>query len=328
MTTRPISADRYLAIMRAEGLDVAGYGNWRTHGRQEATGKTFGPVNGLVIHHTAGRNSLALCYNGMSGLPGPLCHNHLAKTGRHSILSVERANHAGTFAANAHQAVLDESPVHPRPDAAEPVDGNDHYYGLEIENLGDGDDPYPWVQYVAAVKWATAICREQGWNQDSAIGHKEGTRRKIDPKGPVVGPDGKKFDFTMSRFRSDVKAALALPAGRWQGQAAEPEEDMPTVQEIADAIEDRLLGTDGVYKAPDDASDYDPNPDSGGHWWSGRTVYDSLVTEVRRTARDVAELKEINAQITAKVDRISIGGVDLDALAERVADLLAARLAQ
>lgn len=103
---------------------------------------------------------------------------------------------------------------------------------------------------------------------------------------------------------------------------------MPTVQEIADAIEDRLLGTDGVYKAPDDASDYDPNPDSGGHWWSGRTVYDSLVTEVRRTARDVAELKEINAQITAKVDRISIGGVDLDALAERVADLLAARLAQ
>lgn len=221
--TTPLSANEYLAAMRAEGLDVAGYGNWRTHGRQEATGKTFGPVNGLVIHHTAGRNSLALCYNGTSSLPGPLCHNHLAKNGRHSILSVERANHAGTFARNAHNAVLAETSPHPRPDAAEPIDGNDHYYGLEIENLGDGNDTYPWKQYVAAVKWATAICRKMGWKADSAIGHKEGTRRKIDPKGPVVGPDGKVFQFDMDVFRTHVRMALALPAGAWATDREEEE---------------------------------------------------------------------------------------------------------
>src|SRR3546814_16141661 len=92
------------------------------------------------------------------------------------MISGGRANHAGTFAQNAHNAVLAESPVHPYPDSAEPVDGNDKYYGLEIENRGDGSDPYPMVQYVAAVKWATAICRFHGWTENSVLGHKEGTR--------------------------------------------------------------------------------------------------------------------------------------------------------
>jgi hypothetical protein len=146
----PLTAAGHLAAYQAEGLTVHEHAGWRTHSRDAATGKTFGPVHGVVIHHTAGRDSLAFCYSGTAELPGPLCHTHLSKTGVATMLSAGRANHAGTFAQNAHQAVLDESTVHPCPDAAEPVDGNDHYYGIEIENLGDGRDPYPAVQYDAA----------------------------------------------------------------------------------------------------------------------------------------------------------------------------------
>ncbi len=223
----PMTASQFLAALRAENVDAREYGDWRNHERDDETGKAFGPVNGVVIHHTVSNNSLAFCYNGSASLPGPLCHTHLAKSGVASMLSAGRANHAGTFAQNAHDAVVNESSVHPYPDSAEPVDGNDHYYGIEIENWGNGTDVYPWVQYVAAVRWATAICRFHGWSHNSVIGHKEGTRRKVDPSGPVEQPGGNEEPFTMNQFRADVKAALALPAGVWPQTAPVPpvEED-------------------------------------------------------------------------------------------------------
>ena len=319
--TTPLKADEYLAAMRAEGLDVVGYGSWRTHGRQEATGKTFGPVNGVVIHHTAGRNSLGLCYAGTSGLPGPLCHNHLAKNGRHSILSVERANHAGTFAQNAHNAVLREDAVHPRPDASEPVDGNDHYYGLEVENLGDGADFYPWVQYVAAVKWATAICRAMGWTQDSVIGHKEGTRRKIDPKGPVRGPDGSTFQFTMDRFRRDVKAALSLPAGRWQGSTQQEEENVALTPEDIEKIftADLIPAAQPPYANEDLAT--------GNERWTFTYAMYTTIMHAREAAERAEALQDELDEVKAKLDGLAVGGVDLEALAVKVADKLAERLA-
>jgi hypothetical protein len=235
------------------------------------------------------------------------------------MLSVHRANHAGTFAQNAHDAVLAESSVHPYPDAAEPVDGNDHYYGLETENLGDGVDSYPWVQYVQAVKCATAICRFHGWTENSVIGHKEGTRRKIDPQGPVVGPDGRKFDFTMNRFRADVRAALALPAGVW----ATKEEEVPLTSEEMDEIALRtarkILSLDEI-KNPNPAT-VEENPTV-----ALKTVLGNLEIIARRN--DAPSLDEEVAAIKAKVDSLSVGGVDLDALSVKVADELYKRMAE
>lgn len=200
MATTPLTAAQILAALKAEGLTVHEHAGWRDHNREAATGKTFGPVNGVMIHHTAGASSLELCYNGRPDLGGPLCHTHLAKTGVAAMVGHGRANHAGTVAQNAYDAVVKESATHPRPDVAEPVDGNDHFYGLEIENLGDGKDPYPAAQYAAAVKWAAALCRAHGWSENSVIGHKEGTRRKVDPS------------FDMGKFRADVKAQLSKKA--------------------------------------------------------------------------------------------------------------------
>lgn len=307
---------QWIVRLEAEGVQQQGYGSWTTHGRDQATGKTFGPVNGVVIHHTAGTSSLALCYNGTSSLPGPLCHTHLGKNAVASMLSVRRANHAGTFAANAHQAVLDESEVHPYPDAAEPVDGNDHYYGLEVENLGNGTDPYPWVQYRAAVKWATAICRHHGWTENSVIGHKEGTRRKIDPKGPVIAGDGRSFEFSMNRFRADVRAALALPAGEWTGEL-----EVPVALDNADLEKIFDYDTVPAVAPPYNNADWETNKT-----WSFRYAVHAGVLAAREAKAAVDELAADVARLEAKVDALQAGGVDVDALALAVVRKLSEEL--
>lgn len=295
----PLTADQILTALQAEGVTVAEHPGWRTHNRDTDTGKTFGPVNGAVIHHTAGTNSLELCYNGRSDLPGPLCHTHLAKTGIATMVGCGRTNHAGTFAQNAVNAVVAESSVHPAPDVAEPVDGNDKFYGLEIENLGNGTDPYPEVQYVQAVKWATGICRAHGWSADSVIGHKEGTRRKTDPS------------FSMNTFRADVQSALALPAGVWPNQQ---EEDMALTTDDITAV------VDGVWAKQLGDSD------GVGTTSAGAQIGQLGVKAVREEGKVDAVVAAV-AEVSAKVDALVVGGVDLDALAAKVADLLAARLA-
>ena len=150
----PLSADAFLAALRAEGVHVVQHPGWRTYNRNHKG--PWGGVNGVVIHHTAGTNSLSFCVNGLADLPGPLCHTHLSKEGVATLIGYGRVNHAGMFAANAHRAVVNEEPQHPAPDAAEWVDGNAAYYGIEIENLGNGSDPYPELQYQQAVRWAAA----------------------------------------------------------------------------------------------------------------------------------------------------------------------------
>lgn len=190
----PLNADQFVSALKNEGLSVVEHAGWRGHNRNHK-GK-WGDVKGVVIHHTAGRSSLSLCFNGTSSLPGPLCHSHLAKDGTVTMVGDGRANHGGSFAQNAVNAMINESSNHPRPDSAEPVDANAITYGIEIENLGNGTDPYPDVQYDAAVRWAAALCRAHGWTSNSVIGHKEGTRRKIDPS------------FDMDKFRADVQKRL------------------------------------------------------------------------------------------------------------------------
>lgn len=317
MTTTPMNADQWLNALHAEGVRTAiPYGDWKTIGRDSATGKPFGPVHGVVIHHTAGSSSLAVVHNGTDGLPGPLCHGHLPKSGTVNMISIRRANHAGTFAQNAHDAVLAESSVHPAPSAAEPVDGNDHYYGLEIENLGNGSDVYPVGQYIAAVKWATAICRFHGWTHNSVIGHKEGTTRKIDPKGPVEGLG----QFNMNEFRLDVRDALALPAGVWADREEDVALTVAEIQAVAKASAEAVWAEKITNHFRLDANGVPREIPAGIYLEYGDAHYDDLVE------RDEAT-RAVLATLQAKVDSIALAGVDLDALAVKVADEIYRRMA-
>ena len=236
----PLAASTLLAALKAEGCKVVEHRSWRTHNRNHKG--AWGPVNGVMIHHTVSsgeESSVALCYNGHANLPGPLCHTVGGKSGKLYMVGHGRANHAGSGDDDVLRAVINETSL-PADNEAN-TDGNRHFYGLEIVNLGNGKDQYPAVQYDAAVRWAAAICRTHGWNERSVIGHKEWQPGKIDPHGPVEGRGA----FSMDRFRADVAERLKHPAS-WNPGAAAPSQpttkpapkgdDMASPEEYAAAV--------------------------------------------------------------------------------------------
>ncbi|MFD5221333.1 N-acetylmuramoyl-L-alanine amidase [Streptomyces tendae] len=226
----PLSASALLAALKAEGCQVVEYKSWRTHNRNHKG--AWGPVNGVVIHHTVSSgeaSSVDLCYNGHADLPGPLCHTVGGKSGKLYMVSAGRANHAGSGDDDVLAAVIAEKPL-PADNEAN-TDGNSRFYGIEIVNLGNGKDTYPAVQYDAAVRWAAAICRAHGWNERSVIGHKEWQPGKIDPHGPVEG----RGDFSMDRFRADVAERLKHPAS-WSAGSNTPTTPSPQEDDVPHAI--------------------------------------------------------------------------------------------
>ncbi|MFD8797200.1 N-acetylmuramoyl-L-alanine amidase [Streptomyces atroolivaceus] len=194
----PLSADRLLNALRDEGLKVVEHKSWRTHRRPSSTG-TFGPINGIMFHHTVTTGttgSVALCYNGHATLPGPLCHGVIDKDGTVHLVSAGRANHAGLGDDDVLTAVQNES--YDRDKALTPneanTDGNRSFYGFECVNLGNGKDPWPAVQRDAMVRAGAAILRayggpDKGWTARSVIGHKEWQPGKIDPRTGMGGVD-------------------------------------------------------------------------------------------------------------------------------------------
>lgn len=198
----PMTADQFLKALRGEGLTVTEHAGWRTHNREGHGG--WGPMNGVMIHHTGGPapSDGQVVWAGRSDLPGPCAHGYLAKSGVVTMMANGRANHAGTGDPAVLSAVVNESyatappATHFHDGEANGADGNSHFYGLEVSNLGTAKDPYPAVQYEAAVMWAAAICRFHGWSAKSVIGHKEWSDWKPDPI------------FSMVQFRADVQALL------------------------------------------------------------------------------------------------------------------------
>lgn len=182
-------------LWRSGGLDVREVAGWQTRQRPGSWAPCFG-----VVHHTAGTKSLPIIVNGRPDLAGPLANAHFPKDGTVNLVSGGRCNHAGAGA----QAVLDRARLDlaPRGPAAMlaypdgPV-GNGFAYGFELENLGDGRDPWPEPQLNAAALAAALLCRQHRWSANRWVGHLEWTRRKVDPRG-----------FGMSAFRDRVRWLL------------------------------------------------------------------------------------------------------------------------
>ncbi|MET9661875.1 N-acetylmuramoyl-L-alanine amidase [Streptomyces sp. NPDC006510] len=192
----PMSASRFLEVLMNEGLTVVQVGDWRTHNRNHKG--PWGPVNGVMIHHTVTKgteSTVRICRDGYPDLPGPLCHGVIAKDGQVHLVGYGRANHAGLGDDDVLRAVVAEKRL-PGDNEAN-TDGNQYFYGFECENLGDGKDPWPAVQLEAIEKAAAAICRHHGWNSRSVIGHKEWQPGKVDPRG-----------FTMDEMRTRIHERL------------------------------------------------------------------------------------------------------------------------
>ncbi|MGW1228562.1 N-acetylmuramoyl-L-alanine amidase [Streptomyces sp. NPDC001478] len=192
----PMSASTFLAALKNEGLTVVQVGEWRTHNRNHKG--AWGPVNGVMIHHTATRgtaSTVRICRDGYPALPGPLCHGVIAKDGRVHLVGYGRANHAGLGDDDVLRAVIAEKGL--PPDNESNTDGNRHFYGFECENLGDGKDPWPAVQLDAIARASAAVCRHHRWTSRSVIGHREWQPGKVDPRG-----------FSMTSMRARVHERL------------------------------------------------------------------------------------------------------------------------
>ncbi|MYQ85485.1 N-acetylmuramoyl-L-alanine amidase [Streptomyces sp. SID4936] len=178
----PLSADRFLSVLKGAGLGVVEHGKWRTHNRN--THGNWGPANGIMIHHTGPYSSekdmVELCRTGYQDLPGPLCHGVIDRSGTIHLVGYGRCNHAGMGDTDVLLAVIAEKKTLPRDNEAD-TDGNRHFYGFECINTGG--QPWPSAQLDAMARAAAAICRAHGWNQHSVIGHKEWQPGKPDPGG-------------------------------------------------------------------------------------------------------------------------------------------------
>jgi hypothetical protein len=235
----PLTADRLVAALKAEGVKVVEYKTWRQHNRNSKG--AWGPVNGIILHHTVTKgtaNTVSLCYNGHADLPGPLCHGVIAKDGTVYLVGNGRANHAGKGDDDVLAAVIAEGKL-PAPNENN-VDGNARFYGFECENLGDGKDPWPAVQREAMVRASAAICRAHGWSAPSVIGHKEWTNTKIDPR---VSPGG--ADVSMPSLRALVAERLEHAAS-WSKTPTKPAPapkpvPKPSVEDRLAALEKRVV---------------------------------------------------------------------------------------
>lgn len=205
MSTTPMTPAQWKSQLKKFSVPFRVIGDFEapTSGRDDETGKVFGPVFGAMIHHTGSDSPDAvnrdLVDKGRSDLPGPLAQSGLNDDGVIDLITWKRANHAGGGDPDVLAAVKAESygDYPPQPDKhqgeAGAVDGNDSFYGLET---------YYWkvltkLQYKSMVGWAAAICDFHGWSAKSAIGHKEWSDWKPDPNL-----------IDMKVFRRDVAARM------------------------------------------------------------------------------------------------------------------------
>ncbi|MEA3061722.1 MAG: hypothetical protein QOJ94_1503 [Sphingomonadales bacterium] len=175
------SLDWLPEVLRSAGLKVAEQPGWLTRGGP------MGQVRGVICHHTAGPRggnmpSLGIVTRGRSDLPGPLAQLGLGRDGTYYVIAAGRANHAGRGIWRNIST------------------GNSSFIGIEAENCGTADDPWPEVQMEAYARGVAAILRRLGSDAGLCCGHKE-----------YALPRGRKPDplFDMDEFRERVRGIMA-----------------------------------------------------------------------------------------------------------------------
>lgn len=164
-------------VLRDAGLKVVEVPGWKDAGRGP-----MGDVKGVLLHHTAGalsgdHPSLDIVEHGRANLKGPLSHLLLSRDGTYYVVASGRTNHAG-------------------PGSWQGVRGNSHFIGIEAENTGLSNDPWPAEQYDAYIRGVEAIINHADIPIWMVAGHKE----YATPKGRKIDPS-----FDMSEFRTELR---------------------------------------------------------------------------------------------------------------------------
>ncbi|WP_234339287.1 peptidoglycan recognition protein family protein [Streptomyces rimosus] len=156
-----MTADQFLAALRAEGCQVREYRSWRTHHRnRRECARRDDPPHRLIR-------------------PSGLCGTVLRRPPRSAGPAVPQRGHRGRIDLRGgprprqsrglggplvlQTVIAERSPLPLHRQAT--TDGNVRFYGLELVNRGTGTDPWPETQLDAAVRWAAALRRRHGWTQ-------------------------------------------------------------------------------------------------------------------------------------------------------------------
>ena len=134
-------------VLKQAGLKVSEVPGWQNRGSTDV-----GRIFGVVCHHTVGRRtgnmpSLDNLRDGDANLRGPKAQLGLGRDGTFYVIAAGRANHAGrggfVFSENGTKIPI--------------VNGNSNLIGIEGENTGAADDPWPNVQIEAFQRGVAAI---------------------------------------------------------------------------------------------------------------------------------------------------------------------------
>jgi len=222
----PMTATQIVAQLKKWGIKYKEVKSWESHNRNSKG--AWGGMNGFIWHHTgadvkaadAASYAGSTLYNGLSTLPGPLCHFGLAPDGTVYLVGWGRANHAGGGDPAVLNHVINEDytgQLKPTKGNSNGVDGNAHFYGVEI--MYSGSRKMTDAQYQTGLKLSAAILDFHNWTEKSVIGHGEWSNDKWDPGYA----SGKIMD--MAKIRKDV--AATVKAGP-KGTAPAPSKPAPT----------------------------------------------------------------------------------------------------
>lgn len=316
-----IPPDKLLQILRAEGLTVVEYTGWRDRcrchtGSHSSAGGTkirpWEPIHGVTVHITAGglgSRSVAQyirdIINGDPAVPSK-CQFVVAPDGVVWLNSAGRCNHVGTISKAARDAMIagNFSTVASQNLRGAQIDGNTHTYG--IENITPKS--MSSAQRESSVRICAAIARHYGWSGQEAHGHGEvsSSRGFADP------------NLNMGQFRRDVMARVKT--GNTDFPTPSKETPMSDLNSILSTIVYRRIGGFGV--------DLRQGAEDGG--WARDTLTDpagDVRVELDGLRADIDKaLQGIEKLLAASGPPAVAGPVDVDALADAVAERLIARL--
>lgn len=291
----PMTSVQVVIQLKKWGIKYVEIPGWATHNRNSVG--AWGGINGFIWHHTgaditngnAKSYASGMLYSGRSDLPGPLCHFSIGIDGTVYLVGWGRANHAGGGDPAVLQHVINEDytgQLKPTRGDSNGVDGNAHFYGVEIQY--SGSHLMAAAQYAAARRLSAAILDFHGWSEKSVIAHGEWSSDKWDPG---YAPSK---TMAMPTVRADVKATLTAGPTQEDGVA------------LTAADVKTFWLTDGVVKNPNAATAKD-NP-----FIAPATGLNNIEIITRRTEAKLDALAKTNAALVDTVAKLAAGLGDLD----------------
>ena len=268
--------------------------SWKNHNRNSVG--SWDQLNGFIWHHTGADVSNAQTYaagtlwSGISGLPGPLCQFSIGTDGTVYLVGWGRANHAGGGDPAVLAKVQSEDytgQLRPTRGNSNGVDGNRHFYGVEIQY--SGSHKMTDAQYQAALKLSAAIIDFHGWTEKSCIAHGEWSSDKWDPGYA----SGKIMD--MVKVRADIKSVKAKGPGGTTTPTPTTPTPTPTPTTPKPPVVDTPTPKDATYKS---VWDLDAATPPAGHattenpTWAPMSILKGIYEKVEGLEKKIAELEK------------------------------------